>query len=59
MHLFSHTSTMRVRPGIKISIRNIKTNCMFYKTSVYVSAYNWTTESKSELNILTKLTGFQ
>ena len=32
---------------------------MFYKTSVNVSVYNWTTESTSELSILTRLAGFQ
>ena len=35
------------------------TNCRFYKTRVYVSAYNCSTGSTSELNILTRVTGFQ
>ena len=35
---------MRVRSGIQIEIRNIEANCRFYKTSVYLSAYNWTTK---------------
>ena len=40
MHLFSHTSTAYMRPGIQIWIRNIETNCRFYKTSTYVFACN-------------------
>ena len=39
--------------------KKYKTNCRLYKTSVYVSAYNWTAESTSELKILTRLSGFQ
>ena len=39
--------------------KNIKKNCRFYKSSVYVPAYSWTTEKTSELNVLTRLTGFQ
>ena len=57
--LFSHISTTHVRCGVQIQKRNIKTNCRFYKTSVYISAYNWTTESTQELNIFTRLIGLQ
>ena len=35
---------------VTFQIRNIKANCRFYKTSVYISAYSWTTESTSEIN---------
>ena len=58
-HLFSHISTRRVQHGIQIQIRSIKTNCRFYKTNTCVSAYNWTTASTLQLNILTRLAGFQ
>ena len=43
-HLFGHTLITRVRHGIQIEMRNIKTNCRFYKTSLGVFSYNWTAE---------------
>ena len=39
--------------------KKYKNKLQVYKTSVYVCAYNWTRESTSELNILTRLAGFQ
>ena len=39
--------------------KKYKNKLQAYKTSVYVCAYNWTRESTSELNILTRLAGFQ
>ena len=58
-HLFSYTSTTLLQPGIQIYIRSIETNFRFYKTNLYVSGYNWTIDRISQLNILTRLTGFQ
>ena len=46
--------TTCVRPVIQISIRNKEPNYRFYKTKVNVSAYNLTTQSLSEMKILTK-----